>query len=102
MAEPGVVFFRSYYDALCDLPNDERLKMYDAILQYGFEGVIPDLPPLLNGYFALIRPNMDSSRRRWEAAKKNGSLGGAPSKNQTKNQTKNQDTDMDYYTDLVF
>lgn len=51
----GFVMLRSYYDAIRDLPDQERLSILDAILRYGFDGQVPTtLPPTLNGYFVLL------------------------------------------------
>ena len=64
--------------------------MYDSIVRYGLYGEICELPPHLRGYFTLIKPSMDSSRKRYDAAQRNGERGGRPKKNQSKNQLKNQ------------
>ena len=31
----SVLFYRSFYDALKNIPSDERLKVYDAFMEYG-------------------------------------------------------------------
>lgn len=80
---PGFVFLRSYYKAVRPLPDAERLALLDAILDFGFEGKEPDqLPPLLAGYFDLLRPNIESGIRRYTASVENGKHGGRPSKTQ--------------------
>ena len=90
MANKGVVILFSYYEAIRPLPDDQRLLMYDTILDFALSGAEPDLPPLLAGYFALIRPNIEASMRKYEAAVRNGAKGGRPKENQTKNQIENQ------------
>ena len=66
------------------------------------------MPPVVKSMFALIKPVIDSSQRRYRAAKENGSKGGRPRKNQTENQTINQtgnqekDTDIDSDNDMDF
>ena len=98
----GVVFLPSYHEAIRDLPDAERLSLYDAIVRYGLYGEIIELPPMQKAMFSLIKPTIDSSQNRYRAAKENGSLGGRPKKperiqtgNQTKNQTENQDIDLE-------
>ncbi len=99
----GVVVLLSYYEAIRGLPDQERLQMYDSIVRYGLYGEIIDLPPVLLSLFALIKPTIDSSQNRYQAAKNNGSLPpkpgsnprGRPPKNQTENQSRNQDIDSD-------
>ena len=114
MANSGFIFFASILDAIEDLPDVERLTIYDAITKYGIRGEEPILPPVLCGYFRLLKPNIDSSIKRYNAAVANGKQGGRPRKNQTENQSENQnknqtenqttnqdkDKDMDMDTDM--
>lgn len=76
----GFVFLPSYYDALKDLPDDARHQLYDAIMQYVFEGRAPELPSILEGYFRLMQPNIDASIKRYNASVENGKKGGRPPK----------------------
>lgn len=87
----GFTMLPSYYEALRPLPDDMRLQMYDAVFDYAFEGKEPDnLPPLLNGYFILLRPNLDSSIKHYAASVENGNKGGRPPKKPEKNPEKTQ------------
>ena len=74
----GIVFLSSYYDAIRQLPDAERLLMYDAIVRYGIEGELPELPPLLNAAFLFCKPNIDNSKNRYADAVENGKKGGRP------------------------
>ena len=76
----GFTFLPSYYDAQRPLPDEERLPLFDAILDYVFQGKEPDLPPLLNCCFSLLRPNIDASIKRYQANVENGKKGGRPAK----------------------
>ena len=104
----GVVFLPSFHEAIKDLPDAERLGVYDAVIRYGLYGEVMEMPPVVKSMFALIKPVIDSSQRRYRAAKENGSKGGRPRKNQTENQTINQtgnqekDTDIDSDNDMDF
>lgn len=85
----GFVFLASYYEALRPIPDVERLALLDAILDFAFEGIEPqNLSPLLKGYFILLRPNIESGLRRYNAAVSNGKTGGRPPKNTTETQQK--------------
>jgi len=80
----GVVYLESFHEAIRPLTDGDRLMMYDAIMDYGIYAVIPDgLPAHLKGYFALMKPNIDSSKNRYNAAVENGKKGGRPIKGKT-------------------
>ena len=100
----GAVILPSYYEAIKDLPDTDRLKMYDCLVRYGLYGEIVELPAHLMGFFTLIRPTMDSGKSRYEAACINGNKGGRPRKNQNQNQNdnqnQNQNSNQDYDYDL--
>ena len=103
----GVVFLPSFYEAIRNLEDPDRVKVYDAVICYGLYGVIPELPSHLQGYFVLMQPVIDSSQRRYKAAKKNGEKGGAPVGNQNarkkqpkNNQTINQNVNHDLDSDI--
>ena len=95
----GFVFLKSYFDALRPLPDAERLILYDAVLDFVFEGKeSEDLPPLLNAIFQLIRPNIEASLRRYANSVENGRKGGRPPKNPAETQPKpdeNLEKDLD-------
>ena len=74
----GLVFLPSYYDAIRGLPDAERLQMYDAIVQYGIYGELPELPPILNAAFLFCKPNIDNAKARHSDAVANGKKGGRP------------------------
>ena len=95
----GVVFLPSFHEAIKDLPDAERLGVYDAVIRYGLYGEIVEMPPVVKAMFALMKPVIDSSQRRYRAAKENGSKGGRPRKNQTENQRKNQTGNQDIETE---
>lgn len=76
----GIVFLPSFYEALRNLPDPERLEAYDCVMKYGLYGEISDMSPLVTSMFTLIKPVIDSTQRRYRAAKENGSKGGRPQK----------------------
>lgn len=74
----GFAFLNSYYEAISELPDSDRLALYDAIVGYGIMGITPSLTGIQKSVFILIKPNIDSSIRRYESAVENGGKGGRP------------------------
>lgn len=109
----GVVIMPSFFEALKDLPDSDRLALYDAICKYGLFGEMPEnLTSVQKALFVLMKPNIDSSQKRYKASKENGGKPPKPGskprgrprknqmKNQSENQTENQDIDLDSDNDI--
>lgn len=63
MKREQFTFYRSYYEALKDLPEKERAKVLFAILDYALDEQTPnELTGICSACFKLIRPTLDSGR----------------------------------------
>ncbi len=72
MERSQFTFYRSYYEALMDVEEDLRLPLLMAVIRYALDGREPaELSGAARGMFRLIRPTLDSGRRK-AAAGKNG------------------------------
>lgn len=67
-------FYRNYFEIARYLQDKERLKIYDAILEYMFEDKEPELKHLLNGIWANIKMPLDNNKKNIN----NGIKGGRP------------------------
>ena len=85
----GFRWLPSYYEAVRDLPDRERLAIYDAIADFGFGNEVTELPPLLRGMFGLIKPTLEKSVRFERKQRENGQKGGRPSGRKNPAQTQN-------------
>ena len=82
-------FFWSFKDAIMGLEDEnEKLAIYEALTDYAFLGIEhTDLTPICKIIWKLVKPNIDSSIKRYDACVNNGkkgaeygSLGGRPKK----------------------
>ena len=70
-------FYRSYYDALMQLSPGSRGRMFVAIMEYGLFGTEPEgLTPVQKACFFLIKPTLDTSRKRSVAGRNGGFASG--------------------------
>ena len=69
-------FYESFFNALSRIKKDaDRAKAYDAICAYALYGTEPDMDALPDSVaiaFELVKPNLDSSRRKANSGKKGG------------------------------
>ena len=89
-------FFWSFKDAIMGLEDEkEKLAIYEALTDYAFLGIEPtDLTPICKIIWKLVKPNIDSSIKRYDACVNNGkkgaeygSLGGRPKNKKTPKET---------------
>lgn len=62
----SVLFYRSFYDALKNIPDEERLKVYDAIMEYSMYDNETALEGVAYAVFLLAKPQIDANNRRYE------------------------------------
>lgn len=69
-------FYESFFNALSRIKKEaDRAKAYDAICAYALYGTEPDMDALPDSAaiaFELVKPNLDSSRRKANSGKKGG------------------------------
>lgn len=81
-------FYWSFKDAIQDMPDADKLAVYESITNFAFFGIEPDgLAPVGRLAWKLIRPQLEASIRRYDTCvsngikgKKFGKLGGRPRK----------------------
>ena len=64
------IFYRSFYEAFEDLPDDVQLKLYQAIASYSFTLVEPKLEGISKTIFKLIKPQIEANNKRYLNGKK--------------------------------
>lgn len=60
----GFMFYRSFRDAIRQLPRRQQLALYDAIADYALDGTIPDIDnKIADAMFALMKPSIDRCKK---------------------------------------
>ncbi len=78
-------FYRSYFEAIETLPPEDQLQIYRAVAMYGLNGTQEDLNGIAKTVFLLIKPTLDTGRRKAAA----GQIGG---KNPKQSESKTEAT----------
>lgn len=67
-------FYRSFWEAVQTLPKKDRLPVLEAIISYALDGADPQgLTAGQSAFFLLVKPNLDSSRKKAASGKQGGS-----------------------------
>lgn len=66
MKRDQFTFYRSYYEAIKTLPAKELKTALVAICAYALDEEMPTLSGIANSVFALIRPTLDTGRKKAE------------------------------------
>jgi flagellar biosynthesis GTPase FlhF len=76
MGRDSFIFYRSFAEAIDDLPDSEQLEIYRAIKEYALNENEPELTGVAKSFWTLIKPQITANNRRY----KNGCKGGKPPK----------------------
>ncbi len=67
------IFYKSFYEAIEELDDKKRLKMYDSICKLALKNEkIDDLNGICKQLFVLIEPQISANNKRYEDGKKGG------------------------------
>lgn len=85
-------FYRSYWDAIGELPAKQQLPILKAIIRYALFGEEPaDLSSVCRAVFLLVKPTLDSSRKKAVSGKQGGSKPKANSKQTAREKEKEEE-----------
>ena len=68
------VFYDSFYRAMKNLNNDERIEYIDAICNYSLYDIRIDMSPKIASLFELVKAQIDANIKK----RKDGKKGGRP------------------------
>jgi hypothetical protein len=75
------IFYRSFYEAIKELPNENQLEIYNAIAEYSLNFKEVELSGLSKTIFILIKPQIEANNKRFivgQKGAKHGKKGGRP------------------------
>ena len=62
-----MVIYRSFYDAIKELPEKNQLEILKQIFEFGLDGIESELTGLSKTIWILIKPNLEANRTKWES-----------------------------------
>ena len=66
-------FYRSFWEAVKGLPKKDKLPILEAIISYALDGIEPSgLSQSQHAFFLLVKPTLDSSRKKAASGKQGG------------------------------
>lgn len=68
------MFYRSFYEAIKELPPEDFKKSVSAIMEYGLNEKEPETAGIEKTIYLLAKPQIDANNRRYQ----NGTKGGRP------------------------
>lgn len=80
MARDSFIFYRSFYEAICELPKENQADTYDAIIQYALNQEEKELTGIPKAIFSLVKPQLDANYKKYENGKQKKSKTGANNK----------------------
>ena len=87
-------FYRNYYEIIKYLSEDERLKLYDGMMNYIFEDKEPVFENLIKGIWVNLKMPLDTS-------KNNAGRGGRNKKDTKKEKTEKKTNNISYFLFLI-
>ena len=83
MARDSFIFYRSFYEAISELPKENQADSYNAIMRYALDQEEIELTGISKAIFSLVKPQLDANYKKYENGKQKKSKTEAKTK-QTK------------------
>jgi len=82
-----MIFYRSFFESLKELPQENKIEVYDAIFSYSLNFEELELSGISKSIFTLIKPQLDANLKRYENGNKSKTF-----KNKSKSEAKQKQT----------
>lgn len=83
MERESMVFYRSFYEAIAELPDEELAKAFRAIAEYGLNGVEVECGGSAKVALKMAKPQIDKNNARYKNGQSGGKKTAEPNPNQT-------------------
>lgn len=80
-----MIFYRSFYESIKELPDENRLRIYESLFEYAMNDQEPDLSGIDMALFKAISPQIQANNKKFEA----GAKGGRPKNHRLSNEKTN-------------
>ena len=86
MARDSFIFYRSFYEAIDEIPEEHQAETYKSIMEYALNQEELELSGISKAIFSLVKPQLDANYRKYENGKQTKSKTEAKQK-QTKSKS---------------
>ena len=62
----GIYFFTSFWEAIKELPDEDRLSAYDALMEYAFTGKELEVSGVAKAILIMAKPVLASRKKNAE------------------------------------
>lgn len=69
MARDSFIFYRSFYEAISELPKENQADSYNAIMRYALDQEEIELTRISKAIFSLVKPQLDANYKKYENGK---------------------------------
>ena len=76
----GIIFFRSWREAIKELPEEKRLDAFEAIIDYALYGAEPETGGIVHAIFLMAKPTIDRNEKAYQDGKRGGRPPGSKKK----------------------
>ena len=101
----SIVFYRSFYEAIKELPKETQAEVYTAIFEYSLDFNLLELNGLSKTIFTLIKPQLDANIKKYKnglTPKNKQNISKSEAKNkQNRSKIEANDNDNDNVNDNV-
>ena len=80
MTRDSFIFYRSFYEAIKEVPAEAQLQIYKAISIYALEQEEIELSGIAKAIFSLVKPQLDANYKKYENGKQTKSKSKAKNK----------------------